>query len=213
MTKAGPRAVMVVGAGGHAKVVIGTLHACGFRVETVLDDDPSKLGASLLGIGVSGPTDRLAEGLGLPAVLAVGNNRRRSSLAGRFTGVEWVTAVHPSAVVHPSVQLGAGTVVFAGAVVQPDTHIGRHAIINTAASVDHDCTLGDFVHVAPGTHLAGDVRVGDGTLLGIGCAVMPGVRIGCWATIGAGSAVVRNVGDGLTVAGVPAAALTRKERL
>jgi UDP-perosamine 4-acetyltransferase len=210
MIKAGPRSVIVLGAGGHAKVVVGTLHACGFTVETVLDDDPARLGASLLGVTVSGQTDRLEPGHGQLAVIAVGDNRRRSSLAARFAGVEWVTAVHPSAVVHPSVQLGPGTVVFAGAVVQPDTQVGQHAIINTAASVDHDCTLGDFVHAAPGTRLAGDVRVGHGTLLGIGCAVKPGVRIGQWATIGAGSAVIRDVGDGWTVAGVPATPLIRK---
>jgi sugar O-acyltransferase (sialic acid O-acetyltransferase NeuD family) len=195
--------VAVLGAGGHGKVVIATLQAAGWQVAAVYDDAEDRWGASVLGVPLQGPLDAAAASKVEGVVVAVGDNRARKSLAERFD-LPWIAVVHPAAVVHPSVELGAGTVVFAGAAIQPDTWIGRHTIVNTGASVDHDCRLGDFVHVAPGARLGGGVAVGEGALIGIGSCVVPGVTIGPWATVGAGAAVVRDVAAGATVVGVPA---------
>ncbi|HSL84807.1 MAG TPA: acetyltransferase [Thermoanaerobaculia bacterium] len=197
------RRAAVLGAGGHAKVVIATLEAAGWEVVGVFDDAEDRWGGEILGLRVRGPLGAARETAIDGAVIAVGDNRAREDVAGRID-LPWVAVAHPAAAVHPSAALGPGTVVFAGAVIQPDTIVGRHAIVNTAASVDHDCRLGDFVHVAPGARLAGNITVGDGALVGIGSSVMPGVRIGAWASIGAGAAVVREVERGSTVVGVPA---------
>lgn len=200
--------VVVLGAGGHAKVVIATLQAAGWTVPAVLDDDPGRLGGRVLGVEVAGTVGDLDAWGDVAVVAAVGDNRARRRLVARVEAARpatrWVSAVHPSAVVHPTVRLGPGSVVFAGAVVQPDTAIGAHAIVNTAAGVDHDGRLGDYVHLAPGARLAGGAAVGEGALLGIGCQVLPGRRIGAWAVVGAGATVVEDVADGWTVAGTPA---------
>ena len=205
--------VVVVGAGGHAKVVVATLQALGVGVRVALDDDESLWGGSLLGVPVAGPISTLADLDGHRVVLALGDNRTRQRLAARLEsahpGLRWAIAVHPSAVVHPSAQIGPGGVVFAGAVVQPDALIGAHAIVNTGATVDHDCRLGDFVHLAPGSHLAGGVVLDGGAFVGMGAVVLPHRRVGAWATVGAGGVVVEDVADGVTVAGVPARALAR----
>jgi sugar O-acyltransferase (sialic acid O-acetyltransferase NeuD family) len=207
-------AVAVLGAGGHAKVVIATLQAAGFTVAAVFDDDQTKRGNLLLGVEVRGT---LADFVGSSyhhAVIAIGNNITRKRLAealqSQLQTVEWVSVIHPQTCVHPSVRLGAGTVVFAGVVVQPDTVIGAHTIINTGASVDHDCAIGDFVHIAPGVRLAGDVKVDRGAFVGIGAAVIPGRRVGEWATVGAGAAVVKDIPARVTAVGVPARVLSRK---
>ncbi|WP_412062446.1 acetyltransferase [Rubrivirga sp. IMCC45206] len=194
--------VVVVGGGGHAKVVIATLEASGQAVAGVYDDGLAP-GFEVLGVPVVGPTALLAEWDG-PAVLAVGSNAARQRLAQAHPGVEWATVVHPSAVVHASVVLGPGAVVFAGAIVQPDTVVGAHAILNTASSVDHDGVLGDFVHVAPGAHLSGAVTLGAGAFVGVGAACAPGVRVGAWTTVGAGGVVVRDLPDHVVAIGVPA---------
>lgn len=197
------RHAVVLGSGGHAKVVIATLQAAGWQVVGAFDDAPERRGGAVLGAPVLGPLEAALGAEADGAVLAIGDNRARRAIAGRLE-LPWISVAHPDAVVHPSVVLGAGTVVFAGAVVQPDTAVGRHTIINTGASIDHDCRLGDFVHVAPGVRLAGGVTVGEGCLVGIGAVVVPGISIGAWATVGAGAAVVRPVPGGTTVAGVPA---------
>lgn len=199
------RRVAVVGAGGHAKVVISTLDAAGFEVVAVYDDDPARHGDTVLGVPIRGHVGDLAREDVLPAVIAIGDNHVRRRIAERLAW-PWVSVVHPSAVVHASVRLGPGTVVMAGAVIQPDARLGRHAIVNTAATVDHDCRLGDFVHVAPGAHLAGSVALGDEVLLGIGAVVTPGRRIGAGTVVGAGAAVVCDMPSGVVARGVPAKA-------
>jgi sugar O-acyltransferase (sialic acid O-acetyltransferase NeuD family) len=195
--------VLVVGAGGHAKVVIATLQAAERTVAGCLDDHAEAEGTVVLGVPVVGPTSRLAEHAG-EAVLAIGANAVRQRLAAAHPEARWVTVVHPSAVVHESVRLGAGTVVFAGAVLQPDVAVGAHAIVNTGATVDHDGRLGDFVHVAPGCHLSGGVTLGEGAFLGVGCACLPGVTVGAWTTVGGGGVVVRDLPPSVTAVGVPA---------
>lgn len=203
-----PRSVVVIGAGGHAKVVLATLAALGLPVEVVLDDDPQSWGETLMGAEILGPVDRLANLEVRRAVVAVGANRARQRLVNhleaRIPDLHWMVVVHPSAVVHPTAVLGPGTVVMAGAVVQPDARLGAHSIVNTGASVDHDCAGGDFVHVAPGVRLGGNVHLGEGAFLGIAAAAVPGARVGAWAVVGAGATVVREIPPGVTAIGTPA---------
>lgn len=194
----------VLGAGGHAKVVLSTLLAAGLSVDGLFDDDPQKQGLYVLGVKVIGTIEDAKKRTPARGVLAIGSNRTRQLLAREFPGWEWLSVVHPRAYVHSSVSLGPGTVVFAGAVVQPDTHIGAHTIVNTGATVDHDCQVWDFVHLAPGVHLAGQVIIEEGVFIGIGSAVIPKVKVGAWTVVGAGAAVVENLPPYITAVGVPA---------
>lgn len=196
-------AVFVVGAGGHAKVVMATLLDAGFSITALLDDDQTKWGSEFFGLRVAGSLEMLRD-MRCSAVIAVGDNRSRRDISLRYGECRWLTVVHPAAYVHDSVQLGAGTVIMAGSVIQPDSRLGDHVIVNTGATIDHDCEIADFVHIAPGVHLAGGVSVGEGALLGIGSVVLPGKKIGAWAIVGAGSVVVDDVPSFITVAGVPA---------
>jgi len=197
-----PNSIVVIGAGGHAKVVIATVRAAGGDVVAAYDDDQSRWGQQILGVPIKGPIS--GEGIGsAPAIIAIGDNRARQSLAQRLQA-RWVSVCHPNTTVHPSVSLGPGTVVFAGAVIQPDVTIGAHSILNTAASVDHDCIVGDFVHIGPGVSLCGGVTVDEGVLLGVGAKIAPNVEVGPWSTAGAGAVCVVDVPGSTTVVGVPA---------
>jgi sugar O-acyltransferase (sialic acid O-acetyltransferase NeuD family) len=195
--------VVLLGAGGHAKVVISTLRAAGMDVAAIYDDDVAKHGRTFHGIEVRGAV----KGLDLPrstrAVIAIGDNLLRRAIASHFD-FDWITVIHPAAWVDPSATIEAGAVICAGAVVQPSCHIGRHAIVNTLSGVDHDCRIGEFAHIAPGAHLAGGVQIGAGTLVGAGACAIPGVSVGEDAIIGAGATITKSIPSDVLAIGVPA---------
>jgi UDP-perosamine 4-acetyltransferase len=203
--------VIVLGAGGHAKVVIEALLRAGVTILGIADRDPARRGERILGIPVVGddaavllhPADSvlLVNGLGSTAVSKA---RRELFLGMKGKGYSFFSAVHPSAVVATDALLMEGAQVMAGAIIQPGTRVGRNAIVNTGASVDHDCLIGDHVHVAPGATLSGGVTVGEGAHIGTGATVIQGISIGRDSLVAAGAVVVRNVPEGSTVKGVPA---------
>lgn len=208
--------VLILGAGGHAKVLVEALLADGALIAGILDADPARLGDTVLGVPVIGD-DRIADDFPCDAVRlvngigSIGLPALRRAIFERFLarGFAFATVVHPSAVVASDVELGEGAQVMAGVVLQPGCHIGRNAIINTRASVDHDCTIGDHAHIAPGVTLSGGVTVGSGCHLGTGATVIQGVRIGDGSVVGAGAVVTKDVAAGVTVLGVPARVVVR----
>lgn len=199
------RALWILGAGGHAKVVISALLAVSRSDFALFDDAPPQFGTSLLGIDVASPIPRQASWDSARALghIAIGSNAARARLAQRIEA-SWETVVHPSAVVAPDVTCGHGSFLATHAVVHPGARIGSHCIVNTAAIVEHDCVVGDFCHVAPGAILTGGVRLGKRVLVGAGAVVRPNVSIGDDAICGAGAVVVADVPAGTTVVGVPA---------
>jgi sugar O-acyltransferase (sialic acid O-acetyltransferase NeuD family) len=196
--------LVVVGAGGHAKVVVATARAAGREIAAVLDDDPDRFKTDFCGLSVEGPIhSSLADFRDAEVILAIGDNRARFQLAASIS-LPFATIVHPFAWVARDVKLGEGTVVFAGTVLQPAVRIGRHCVLNTSCSVDHDCTLDDFSQVAPGARLAGAVTVCEGAYIGMGACVIQALNVGAWSVVGAGAAVVRDVVPDTVVKGVPA---------
>lgn len=199
--------VLVLGAGGHAKVVADILQLQNVDVIGFLDDNPSTWGTHLLGLPVHGSIDRYPDFSPDGLVLGIGSNRVRKQIVARLgSSAEtlWLSAIHPSASVARSARIADGVVICAHAVINPDSAIGVHAIINTSASIDHDCTINSYAHIAPGVHLAGGVHVGEGTLFGVGSQALPGCQIGDWTTIGAGATIIRNVPDQVIAKGTPA---------
>lgn len=183
-----------------------TAEAAGWTIAGLFDVDPGRAGDTVDGHPILGPMEVGAE-LDAALVIAIGDNPTRRDLSMDLSGrVRWATVVHPDVVVHRSVSIGEGSVVFAGAVLQPGTTIGRHAIVNTGSVIDHDCSIGDFAHVAPGTRLAGNVHIGEGAFMGIGSVAVPGTSVGDWAIVGAGAAVIEDLPERITAVGVPARA-------
>lgn len=198
-----PLQYYVIGAGGHAKVIVSAIRSLGHHVVAILDDDVQKHGTELSGVPIFPPSVRLLAAPAYPAVVGIGDNRVRQQVVQRFD-LDWATIVHPTAIIDGSVTIGRGSVVMAGAIVQAGATVGEHCIINTAATVDHDCRIDDFAHVASGANLAGHCELGEGVFIGIGACVVPSIRVGEWTTIGAGAAVVGDLPPGVIATGVPA---------
>jgi UDP-perosamine 4-acetyltransferase len=198
--------VIVIGGGGHARVVIDALLAQGAEILGVCDPalpaaQPGPFGLEVLGddeaVSAHAPgAVKLANGLGAP-----GATRRRREVFEAFAarGYRFVTVVHPSAVIGREVELGEGAQVMAGVVVQTGARIGRNAILNTGCRIDHDCRIGDHAHIAPGAVLSGVITVEDEVFIGAGASVIQGMRIGHGAIIGAGTVVVRDVAAGARI--------------
>lgn len=204
------KALALLGAGGHGKVVADAALAAGWQSVVFFDD--AWPGVSLNGRwSVIGDTaallNRLRDFDGV--LVSIGNSATRilRHTTLHSAGAQLVTVVHPRACVSPFVRLGVGTVVMANAVVNVDSVVGEANIINTGATVDHDCVLAAGVHIGPGANLSGNVSVGAGSWIGVGSCVRQGIRIGAGVMVGAGAVVVSVVPDGLTVVGCPAAPL------
>lgn len=198
------RRVLILGAGGHAKVAYDIAVEMGMLVVGFLSDDPAKLGEAILGGSVLGAIDTWRDYDDVALALGMGANNKRKQAYERCRGASWATLVHPRASVSRFATIGEGAMVAFGACIGPSARIGRAAIVNTKASVDHDCEVGDYAHVAVGATLAGTVRIGEGAMVGAGATVIQNLSIGSWAMVGAGAAVVRDVADRVTVVGVPA---------
>jgi acetyltransferase EpsM len=197
--------VILIGMGGHSKVVADIARRCGHEILGFLDDrEPQQPNPLYLGPVAAAAT--VACGADTQLAVAIGDNAIRQKIVQSLRGfpLSFATLVDPSAILGSNVQIGAGSVVMPGAILNADAQVGCHAIINTAATVDHDGAVGDFAHLSPGVHLAGAVQVGAGAHLGTGALAIPGVRIGAWATIGAGAAVIRDIPEAAVAVGVPA---------
>ena len=202
--------LVLIGAGGHARVVLDAARLAGWTIDGLVDRDGS--GREVDGARVLGDDNALAmvrERGATHAVVAVGSVRPgalRADLFARLVsaGLEPAVIIHPSATIAASASVGPGSVVLAGAIINPGAVIGRNVIINTGAVVEHDCVVGDAVHLSPRSVLGGNVTVEAGAHVGIGAVVIQGLTIGAGALVAAGATVVDDVAPGITVLGVPA---------
>lgn len=203
--------VNVLGAGGHAKVVINALQALGTNILGITDPNPETHGKIILGVTVLGGDDAVFEHAFDSVILVNGVGStivsdHRKIIYQRFldAGYTFRTVVHPSTVIGGDTEISGGSVVMAGVVIQPGCRIGANSIINTRASIDHDCVIGAHTHIAPGVVLGGEISVGEGCHIGAGATVVQSINIGDGALIAAGATVVSDVPTNGRVAGVPA---------
>jgi sugar O-acyltransferase (sialic acid O-acetyltransferase NeuD family) len=199
--------LILIGAGGHARVVFDAAMASGaWRTIEVRDDVAVPSGTAFDGRPVSAPALPPAVAADASAHVAIGHNATRHALVEslRARNVALAIVLHPRACVSSRAQIALGAFVAAQAVVGPMARVGHGSIINHAAIIDHDCEIGDWCHVAPGAILGGGVIVGIGALIGAGAVLLPGVRVGDGATVGAGAVVTKTVAAESVVAGVPA---------
>jgi len=202
--------IIILGGGGHAKVLIDALLLQPVRILGFVDPRPEHPD-SLLGVPWLGAMDSVLRYapetiLLVNAVGSAGATTNRKQMFAEFKeqGYSFAGVIHPSAIIGRDVQLGEGVQLLAGSIVQVGSIVGDNTIVNTKASIDHDARVGAHVHLAPGVTLSGGVHIGDGSHLGTGANVIQGMSIGRNCVIGAGSLIIRNINDGMVAYGVPA---------
>ncbi|HTQ55066.1 MAG TPA: acetyltransferase [Bryobacteraceae bacterium] len=203
--------IFVVGASGHAKVLVDIIERQARWQIAGLIDTYKPAGTEVMGYPVLGPEDRLPElmarhGVGR-AIVGIGDNRVRRQLVARIAAIapalDYVSAVHPAAHIARAVEIGRGVAIMAGATVNSGTRLGDFCFVNTNASVDHDNVIEPFSCIQPNAATGGNVSLGAGSVLAMGANVVQGVRIGADAIVGAGSTVLDNIPDRVVAYGTP----------
>lgn len=194
--------LVIIGAGGHGKVIADNALKNGYTNICFLDDHATGVCMGFPVAGTSTEIERFDDGTS-DFIIGVGNNEVRKKIAEN-NDVNWVTLIHPSAQLAVNVSVGKGTVVMAGAVINACASVGNHCIINTGAIVEHDNVIEDYVHISPNAALGGTVTVGELSHIGIGAAVRNNICICGGITVGAGTVVTKNIDRPGTYIGVPA---------
>jgi sugar O-acyltransferase (sialic acid O-acetyltransferase NeuD family) len=213
---------IILGAGGHARVLIDCMRGSGVvQIHGILDPDEERWGQTMYEVPILGGDELIAQiagegvkyftvGLG-----STGSSEARQRLfsLGQSQGLLPLTVIHPACIYSGSATIGPGSQLLAGSIVNAGAVIGKNVIINTGAIVEHDCRVEDHAHIATGARLAGTVHVGAGAHIGVGAAVRQGITIGESAVVGAGAAVVKDVPPWTVVVGVPARVLRSVQRI
>jgi UDP-perosamine 4-acetyltransferase len=203
------RPLVLLGAGGHARVLLALARAVGHTLLGVCDPgltaDGCKHWEGLVVLGDDDALDQYGPDE-VDLLLGIGQVARSSARSQIYSvwskrGYTFSPLVHPAAWIAPDVVLPDGVQIMAGAVVQPGCVLGRNIIINTRASVDHDCHIGADVHIAPGAVLCGGVEIGVGAFIGAGAVLIQGLNVGPGAIVGAGVTLVRDLPPSAIVVG------------
>lgn len=201
--------VVVIGHGGHSKVVSDIIRATNdLHIIGYLDNKYERIQVinNLIFGPISAAIQLKEEHRNVKFVIAIGDNRARKLLVEKLnlSLKNFLTIIHPSASISPSAKIGYGTVVMPQAVINADVIVGNHCIINSGSVVEHDSLLNDFIHLCPNSTVAGTVEIHEGSCVGSGATIIPNRRIGEWTMIGAGATVIDHLPANCLAVGTPA---------
>ena len=194
--------LIIIGAGGHGKVIADNALKNGYTDISFIDDNSSEECMGFPVVGTSADIEVMNDGK-TDFVIGIGNNSIRKNIADKYD-VNWVALVHPSAQIAVNAAVGKGTVVMANAVINAGATVGAHCIINTGSIVEHDNVIEDCVHISPRAALGGEVKIGENTHIGIGASISNNISVCPNCVVGAGAVVVSDINNQGTYVGIPA---------
>ncbi len=203
--------IIIIGAGGHSKVIADIVIKSGNTLIGFLDDSLA-INTNIINyndkkfnvIGkISDCLTFYEKDKNIKFIIAIGNNYIRNKIANQYK-LPYITLIHPNSIVSIQTKIEEGTVVMANAVINANTKIGKHCIINTGAIVEHDNIIEDYVHISPNSSLGGTVHIGEYTHIGIGATIKNNINITSNCIIGAGAVVVKNILESGKYVGIPA---------
>jgi acetyltransferase EpsM len=205
------RALILIGGGGHARVVAEAVASKTgiYRLIGYVDPDAGDERMRQYDLAWLGDDEAVRKHPGAWGVLgvgALGPGRQRREIVSRLDPglAGWASVVHRSAYVSPTATVGHGSVILAGAILQSGVRIGAHCVVNDGAVVEHDVVLGDYAMVGPGAVVGGGAIVGSGAFVGLRAVIRDHRSVGDEALVGMGAVVVTDVDAGAVVIGNPA---------
>lgn len=203
--------LLIIGARGWGREVYDIATACreagaDFIVKGFLDDKSDALDGYDNYPPIVGPVETYAIQKNDVFICALGdvNYKKRYSEIILNKGGEFISLVHPTAIIGTNARVGKGCVVGAYANLSNDTAIGDFVTISIRAGMGHDSMIGNYSHIGGNSCISGFVTIGEKVTLHPGSVIVPHRKIGDNAIIGTGSVVLGNVKAGTTVFGNPA---------
>lgn len=159
--------LLVIGAGGHGKVVAEVAEACGYTKVSFLDDN------SLDAIDVIDNAEKHVKEYEY-AFVGIGNNAARKKYIEviKSLGYKIPKLIHPTAYISKTANVEAGTVVEPKAIVNANTVVKEGCIISIGAIVDHDVIIEEFCHINAGSIVKAGAQIEAYTKLEAGQVVL-----------------------------------------
>jgi sugar O-acyltransferase (sialic acid O-acetyltransferase NeuD family) len=164
--------IVIIGAGGHAKVVCDAILRNGEYTIAGFVDAEVPVGTIIMGDHrvilpqtEMGKLQSFAEFF----IVAIGNNLVREKLYKELKQfLKPAIVIHPTAAISVDVEIKKGSVFLANSVVNAFSVIGENTIINSGVVVDHECVIGDHVHLSIGTMVGSNATVASHIVTDIG---------------------------------------------
>jgi sugar O-acyltransferase (sialic acid O-acetyltransferase NeuD family) len=194
------KTICIFGSGGFAKEVYALALDCGYHISAFIDvkEGDNVLGKPVKTIDYYDPEKHVG-------VLGIGSPKIREKIVKENPHVEWISLVHPNAVIsHLNIKIGKGAVICANSIITTDITIGDFTQLNLATTIGHDCVIGDYFTTAPGVHISGNCNIGDRVYFGTGSSIKEKLNVISDSVIGAGACVLKNIIESGIYVGIPA---------
>lgn len=194
--------ILIIGAGGHSKVIIDIIRELGnYNIIGIYDDNKT---GYFSGIKIIGKIAEINNKKSEYFIIGIGNDKIRKKIAEEYNQLKWATLIHPKTIIAKTAIIKEGTVICAGAIIQTEVEVGKHCIINTNCNIDHESIIGDYCSICPSSTICGQVKVGESSFVGANSTIIQSIEIGKECIIGAGSVVIRNIPNNSKAVGNPA---------
>lgn len=158
---------IILGAGGHAKVVTECCQVNGFQDLQAKEFFGLK---KFIDIPISA---ELIIGFG---GITVSQLRRRQGVYEGYNN-DFIIATHPSAVISAHAIICRGAMIGPRAIINSGAVIHANAIINSGAIIEHDAIIGEGSHIAPGAIVLGGAQIGRTCMIGAGAVILQGTLV------------------------------------
>ena len=198
---------LIVGTGGHARVIIDTMELCGLKAAGMLDLHYKNIEEKIFNYPVLGDYSSI-DGYDKDKynlILAIGDNTVRSEIFNNLLekGYHFPSLVHPTAIIIRKTWIGCGVFINAGVIINAGVNISNNVIINTGAIIEHEVNIGEHSHIGPGVKISGRTKIGKKVFLGIGAVVIDKRILADNVIVGAGSVIIKDIESNSVYAGVP----------
>lgn len=200
--------IFIYGAGGMAREVL-TIYEDMDELDKItgfVEDNSNKVGSLMNKKPVydANYMNTLSSSKKIGVIIAIGSTKR-VKVVKRLENDKFLfeKVIHPSALLHKTVQIGQGTIICAGVILTSNIIIRDHVILNLSSSISHDSIINSFTTISSGARISGNVKIGERVFIGNNASINEGLKIGDGAIIAAGAVVTEEVPELALITGIP----------